>query len=717
MKRVLILTIHLFFLTILHSQDIKILNILNNDLIYNPVEDKIYTVTPGGGNDGNSLCVINPYFGTIEQCYFVGSEPNTLAISDDGLYIYIGLLGTPEIVKFNTITKSVESSFGLGEDPFFGPYYAEDIEVLPGQHNSIAVSRRNLGLSPKHEGVAIYDDGVMRPNSTQDHTGSNTISFTSNGLLYGYNNETTEFGLRDIIVDTNGATEGNVNSGLVNGFRVLIESQGNLIYSSNGSVVNVEGSNPSLEGTFSLDIDFRTTVEPAPDSNIVYFVTSAFVDKVQLETYDKSSFNNIDLLELSNIPGDPLNLINWGSDGKLAFNTEEVIVILRNCTSLISDSLTLSPVQIGGCWGESVSIEAPEGYDNYYWSNGETTQSISVDAQGEYFFAVSDSLGCLSQPSNAVSVDFDFPPATPFISESSEIEICQGESLVLFASGSSSIDSYLWSNGETTQEIEVSTGGIYSVAGVSENGCIGEESNEITVTVSNDTIPEQPSIGILGEIEFCQGESTFLSATSGFDSYLWSNGASTPEIEVFTSGNYSVQVGNAAGCISTPSEQVTIIVNPTPSQPFIQSNGNVLASSATTGNQWFLNGTPIIGATEQFYTALESGFYTVQVTINGCPSIPSEIYSHTIVNVDELNKNKDILIYPNPSSNILNIEYKNERGENIPLIELFDSRGKSINKYWNTRQISIAHLADGLYFIRIMDTDGSIIQSESILKQ
>ena len=38
---------------------------------------------------------------------------------------------------------------------------------MPGQSSTIAVSRRNVGFSPKHEGVAIYDDGVMRPTTTQ----------------------------------------------------------------------------------------------------------------------------------------------------------------------------------------------------------------------------------------------------------------------------------------------------------------------------------------------------------------------------------------------------------------------------------------------------------------------------------------------------------------------------------------------------------------------
>ena len=716
MKNFIFTFLILFNAITLMSQDVKIINVLNNDLIYVPIEDKIYITTPSSGSNGNSLCIVNPYFGNIEQCFFIGSEPNKLAISDDASYLYIGLNGAPEVVKFNIPTKTVEATFYLGEDPFLGQYYAEDIEVLPGQPNSIAVARRNSGFSPKHEGVAIYDNGTIRPNTTQGHTGSNSITFSEhNGSLYGYNNETTEFGFRDIVINPQGATEGNVTSGLISGFGDVIENQGEFIYSSKGEVVNVTNTAPSLAGSFSLNTNTRAAVEPAPDSNVVYFITNAG-NSYYLETFNKTTFNNIDVIELPKISGDVRSLINWGNNGKLAFNTNEAVVIMRNCTSLVTDTLVLDPSQTGGCWGESVEITAPMGFDNYYWSTGDTTQSITVDEAGEYFFTTADSLGCLSVPSNSVTVEFDFFPSTPFIFGDSDIEICQGESITLTASNSSSIDSYLWSNGETTSDIEVSIGGTYSVSGVSANGCVGNESSPVTVTVLNDTIPDQPAINVFGELEFCQGESTVLSAPEGYDNYTWSNGQTTQDIEVFNTDFYSVQVGNATGCVSIPSEQVFINVVPTPNQPFIQSNGNVLASSSPMGNQWFFNGTPIVGATQQFYTATESGFYSVQVTINGCPSIISNIFNHTFVSVENPDNKKGIVIYPNPAVNTLNIEYLNNQGHNMPFVELFDATGKMINRFADTNQIEINNIPQGMYLIRIKDHDGSIMNSEMVYK-
>ena len=76
----------------------------------------------------------------------------------------------------------------------------------------------------------------------------------------------------------------------------------------------------------------------------------------------------------------------------------------------------------------------------------------------------------------------------------------------------------------------------------------------------------------------------------------------------------------------------TITVNPTPTTPGITAGGPTtfcspgsvtLTSSSATGNQWYLNGNPIGGATNPTFVATASGNYTVVVTALGCPSAPS----------------------------------------------------------------------------------------------
>jgi len=55
-----------------------------------------------------------------------------------------------------------------------------------------------------------------------------------------------------------------------------------------------------------------------------------------------------------------------------------------------------------------------------------------------------------------------------------------------------------------------------------------------------------------------------------------------------------------------------------------------LTSSSETGNQWYLNGNPIGGATAQQYHPTVTGDYTATVTANGCTSAPSASTSLTV---------------------------------------------------------------------------------------
>ena len=112
--------------------------------------------------------------------------------------------------------------------------------VLPGTTDAVVVSTQRPGYSPRHDGVVVYDNGVRRPLKTQGHTGSNRIVMVERSLLYGYNNETTEFGLRKLLVGPDGVTEERpVLQDVIDGFGVDIVFGGGRIYSTRGSVNQV----------------------------------------------------------------------------------------------------------------------------------------------------------------------------------------------------------------------------------------------------------------------------------------------------------------------------------------------------------------------------------------------------------------------------------------------------------------------------------------------
>lgn len=123
------------------SSTIRTVNLVTNSIIYDPVSQKIYASVPSSvGSNGNSITSVDPVTGTIGPFVFIGSEPNRLAISDNGQYLYVALDGAAALRRFNIPAMTAELQFNLGADSFFGPYYPEDIEVRPGCPQTVAIS-------------------------------------------------------------------------------------------------------------------------------------------------------------------------------------------------------------------------------------------------------------------------------------------------------------------------------------------------------------------------------------------------------------------------------------------------------------------------------------------------------------------------------------------------------------------------------------------------
>lgn len=95
-----------------------------------------------------------------------------------------------------------------------------------------------------------------------------------------------------------------------------------------------------------------------------------------------------------------------------------------------------------------------------------------------------------------------------------------------------------------------------------------------------------------------------------------------------------------------------------PATPTITNSGTLFTSSSATGNQWYLNGLAIIGATGQTYTATANGNYTVVVSSGACNSANSAISAMTGLGINEVtNVGTHFYIYPNPSNGYFNLVF------------------------------------------------------------
>lgn len=107
----------------------------------------------------------------------------------------------------------------------------------------------------------------------------------------------------------------------------------------------------------------------------------------------------------------------------------------------------------------------------------------------------------------------------------------------------------------------VTTSTTYFVA-INDGSC---ESVRTPVVATINIPPAIPiitsSIAAVGNaLTICSTTSLTLSAPAGFASYNWSTGAITQQISVGTSGNYSVTVTDAAGCVSPTSVALVVTV-------------------------------------------------------------------------------------------------------------------------------------------------------------
>jgi trimeric autotransporter adhesin len=257
------------------------------------------------------------------------------------------------------------------------------------------------------------------------------------------------------------------------------------------------------------------------------------------------------------------------------------------------------------CEGGSVELCVPAGAMSYLWSNGETTNCITVSEAGIYSVTVTYALGCESICQIEVIVNPE-----PICSIIGDLILCEGESTQLCASGDGT---YLWSTGETTNCITVSEAGIYSVTITSPDGC--ESTCQVEVIVNPEPVCE-----ITGGLILCEGESTELCAT-GTGTFLWSTGATTSCITVSEAGIYSVTITSPDGCESTCQVEVEVTDAPV----CVITGDNILCEGGSVelcvpaGAMSYLWST---GETTNCITVSEAGIYSVTVTYAlGCESI------------------------------------------------------------------------------------------------
>ncbi len=270
------------------------------------------------------------------------------------------------------------------------------------------------------------------------------------------------------------------------------------------------------------------------------------------------------------------------------------------------------------CPGGSVALDAGSGFNSYLWSNGATTQTISVAIAGVYSVTVTDVSGCIAVAASP-NVIVNSAPAVPVITPSGATTFCEGENVNLSATAGAT--SYLWSTGETTQSINVTGSGNYNITITNATGC---SASSLTTVV---TVYQLPNLSILGSSTICPGSNTILDAGSGYSNYSWSNGATTQTISVSTAAIFSVTVTVSNGCTASASLTTTIgstltpTINASGSDTICQGSSITLDAGSGFNTYNWSNGN-----TTQTIIVNTAGTFSVDVSdVNGCTGISNSV--------------------------------------------------------------------------------------------
>jgi hypothetical protein len=263
-----------------------------------------------------------------------------------------------------------------------------------------------------------------------------------------------------------------------------------------------------------------------------------------------------------------------------------------------------------------------------------------------------------------------------------------------------------------------------SVTYTSAGGC-----NPVSPTVKNVTVNPLPGPAgmITGTDTLCAGTSGVTYSVAPIPNtivYIWSipphdtiaSGAGSNSITVdfganATNGDINVYGNNICGD-GPVSLNFFVTVNPIPPTPVLTMIGpNTLHSSAPVGNQWYLNGNLLPGATGQTFIAVQWGYYWTIVTINGCPSDSS---NHVYWFYEGINSHSSpaFEIYPVPNDGMFNISITAGSEESFSIV-IYNTLGVKVYEERNVeadgsmdKMIDLRSLASGVYTVIVSSRQG-----------
>ena len=479
------------------------------DVIVDGVNVGNYTVFGGGANTGTfNVCTGQ----SIELLWTSGAFDNE--------------------VSFDLLDGSGAIVFSQGPSPTVGSIYTGIASCPAGPNNTSSLNNIPAGgytvTVTDANGCSTFDtitvvnlpgqliSGIITDESCTDGAGAIDVTITGGTAPF-------------IINWSNGSTTEDINS-----------------LNAGGYIIAVSDAN----GCATLD---TFTV-----ANITTFTTTSNI-------LDDTCSNGIGAIDLVVTGGTPPLTFSWNNGATTedlsGLNAGTYIVtsadasgcskidtfIVNNITTFTYTATTIDDTCSGGVGSIDLTVNGGTAPFTFAWNNGAITEDLSGLNEGTYLVTITDASGCSKLDSFVVNNVASFT-YTSAIND----DFCNSGfgDINLTTSGGVSPISFLWSNGEITEDINGLNAGIYIVTITDASGCSAIDSFTVnnTITFSYTTIIQDDTCNAgVGAIDL-----TILGGAPPM-TFTWSNGATTEDISGLNAGTYTVTITSGGFCTAVDS--------------------------------------------------------------------------------------------------------------------------------------------------------------------
>lgn len=375
-----------------------------------------------------------------------------------------------------------------------------------------------------------------------------TLQFKIDGLndLYGYED--------DLPYDVDYFKFSTIEAGVLNiaisNFTDNLDFTITIIDSASNEIVALKegdnGDNVSLDallcfGTFYLRIDDGS--DGAPGDYINELNPALNTLTLLFDNTETCECNNV-FLDACEIPTDTAFITHLNGVNNIygiTPNDRDYFIIHPTCTGEISVSLTNGTTNIETYLYIRKDDLAHTAIDNLYATPGNSDNLTFLCAAGDYYYLELYDSGDteVSDEDIVISISLNPDINADFSIEPDSI-VCEG-TLVSLSANVPDLD-YLWSNGATTQSVEISTSGEYSLT-VTDGSCvITSDTSAILINPKPDAIITSDGMNLTASLA---------------DTYQWYlngtelSGATDQSYAPTETGNYTVYITDANGCSNT----------------------------------------------------------------------------------------------------------------------------------------------------------------------